>query len=187
MLMGCAGIQLRNNWVGDYPTMRVSTSNKGWHSHWFYLKNDAAAPLLVFTGRLIEEAPDSWRKWGVPEKDKNRIQAHLATIRFLMEKGLKGSGIIGAYHARRVAPLMRRPLPLYAMAPGASFDRMTFAEEALSPSEVTQRIKEAMEPSWDDIGVPLDFMYLVMGHPLMRPETGYIAFVSFLSSCLLFD
>ena len=71
--MGCADIQLWNNRVDEYPPMRLSTSNKGWHSHWFYLKNDAATLLPEFTGRLVEEVPDSWRKWGVPEKDKKRI------------------------------------------------------------------------------------------------------------------
>ena len=59
MPMGCAGIQLWNNRVGEYPSMWLSTSNKGWHSQWFYLKNDAAAPLPEFTERLIEEAPES--------------------------------------------------------------------------------------------------------------------------------
>ena len=73
MPMGCAGIQLQNNWVGEYPSMRLSMSNKGWHSQWFYLKNDAAAPLPKFTGCLIEEALEQWRKWGVPEKDKKKI------------------------------------------------------------------------------------------------------------------
>ena len=58
MLMGCAGIQLRNNRVGECPCMRLSMSNKGWHSQWFYLKNDATAPLPEFTRRLIEEAPE---------------------------------------------------------------------------------------------------------------------------------
>ena len=37
--------------------MRLSIFNKGWHSQWFYLKNDAAALLLEFTELLIEEAP----------------------------------------------------------------------------------------------------------------------------------
>ena len=32
MLMGCAGIQLWNNRVSEYPSMRLLTSNKGWHS-----------------------------------------------------------------------------------------------------------------------------------------------------------
>ena len=32
MPMGCAGIQLCNNWVSEYPSMWLSMSNKGWHS-----------------------------------------------------------------------------------------------------------------------------------------------------------
>ena len=56
MSMGCIGIQLQSNQVGEYPSMRLSTSNKGWHSQWFYLKNDTTAPLPEFTGCLIEEA-----------------------------------------------------------------------------------------------------------------------------------
>ena len=47
-------------------------------------------PLLEFTGRLIKEAPESWRKWGVPEKDKKKIQDHIAAICILKESGLKG-------------------------------------------------------------------------------------------------
>ena len=73
MPIGCASIHLRNNRANDYPLMRLSTSNKGWHSHWFYVKNDTAAPLPEFTGRLIEEVPESWRKWGVLDKDKRKI------------------------------------------------------------------------------------------------------------------
>ena len=32
MPMGCASIHLCNNQVNDYPSMHLSTSNKGWHS-----------------------------------------------------------------------------------------------------------------------------------------------------------
>ena len=71
--MGCTGIQLCNNRVSEYSPMRLSTSNKGWHLHWFYVKNDAAAPLPAFTGCLIEEVTESWRMWGVPDKDKKKI------------------------------------------------------------------------------------------------------------------
>ena len=78
--MGCAGIQLWNNRVGEYLPMRLSTSNKGWHLHWFYLKNDVAALLPEFTGCLVKEVPDSWRKWGVLEKDKKKIWDHLIAI-----------------------------------------------------------------------------------------------------------
>ena len=82
---------------------------------------------------------------------------------------------------------MMRALPLYAMAPEASFDGMTLAEGTLPNSEIAQRIKEAMEPLWDDEGATLDFVYPVSGHPSMRPEPTYIIFVSFPFSCLLFN
>ena len=73
MPMRCASIQLCDNQVNECPPMRLLTSNKGWHSHWFYVKDDVAAPLLAFTGRLIEEVLESWRKWGIPNKEKNKI------------------------------------------------------------------------------------------------------------------
>ena len=100
---------------------------------------------------------------------------------------MKGSGIIGAYHMRRVAPLMRRTLPLHMMAPGVSLDGTTLPKGAFSPSEVAQHIKEAMEPSRDDVSAVLDFVYPVPGHPPMRPKSGYIDFVSSFPPCLLFN
>ena len=99
---------------------------------------------------------------------------------------MKGSGIIGAYHARRVAPLMACRLPLYQMVPEASFEGTALTDEALPPSEVAQRIKEAMEPTKDSVGAVLDFVYPVPGHPPMRPEPGFVDFVSFLSPCSFF-
>ena len=76
--------------------MRLSTSNKGWHSQWFYVKNDAAAPLPVLTGRYIVETPGPWR-WGVTAKGKKHLNGLLAALRTLKDKGVKGSRIIGAY------------------------------------------------------------------------------------------
>ena len=91
-----------------------------------------AAPLPVYFGRLIEEVLGSW-KWGVSDKDKKRIKGHLAALQILKERGVKGLGIIGAYHTRRVVPLMSRALPVYLMAPGASPEGTALANEALPP------------------------------------------------------
>ena len=99
---------------------------------------------------------------------------------------MKGSGIIDACHVRRVAPLKARALPLYQMVPKVSFEGKVLTDEALPPSEVAQRIKEAMEPTKDSVGAILDFVYPVPGHPPMRPEPGFIEFVSFLSPCSSF-
>ena len=82
---------------------------------------------------------------------------------------------------------MTRALPLYAMALEASFDGTALAEVMLPNSEIAQRIKEAMELSWDDMGAPINFVYPVPGHPLMRSELGHVVFVSLPFSCLLFN
>jgi hypothetical protein len=81
-LMGCTCIHLWNNQSSEYMSLKLSTSNKGWHSQWFYLKNDAVAALSEFIRRIIEEAPPSW-VWGVLEKDKKNIDDHRPAIRIL--------------------------------------------------------------------------------------------------------
>ena len=122
---------------------------------------------------------------GVPNKDKKKIKDHLAALQILKERVVKGSGIIDAYHTWRVAPLMSHVLPLYMMVPEVSLEGTTLVDEALPPSEVAQRIKEAMEPSKDTTSAALDHVYPVPGHPLMLLEPGFIDFVSSLSPCLL--
>lgn len=109
MQMGCTSIHLRHTKADEYMSIRLSTSSKGWHSSWFYIKNDAAAPCWSTQGAW-SEAPNSW-KWGVPDKDKRRTADHLNAIKILKANALRGSDTIRAYHARRVAPLMARTLP----------------------------------------------------------------------------
>jgi len=141
--------------------------------------------LPKYSGRLIDEAPESWQ-WGCPTLGKKHLVDLLTTIHALKVRGMKGSGIIGAYHARRVAPLMARALPLYRMVPGESFEGTVLVDEVLGPSEVAQRIKEAMEPSKDTSDSALEHVYPVPGHPAMRPELGFFEFVSFPSPCSSF-
>ena len=69
-----------------------------------------SAPLPKYTGRLIEEAPQSWQ-WGVLTKEKKHITDLFTILHALKEQGMKGSVIIGTYHMRRVAPLMARASP----------------------------------------------------------------------------
>ena len=92
--MGCVGIHLRGQRLVEYMPCQLSRSKKGWHLHWFYQKNDPAAPLLVFSGRLIEEVPPLW-PWGPPIKEKKRMRDLLEAITFLKTHGLYGASIIG--------------------------------------------------------------------------------------------
>ena len=96
-------------------------------------------PLLDFTGRLIKEAPLVWG-WGPQEKEKRRLRDHLDAITLLKRHDLCGPGVIGAYHARRVAPLMVHALPLYRMTLGAPLNGMALAWGALHDNEIVQRI-----------------------------------------------
>ena len=75
--VGCASIHLHSTQVGAYPLMRLTTSNKGRHSQWFYVKNNATAPLPAFTGCYILEAPESWG-WGIHAKKKKHLNGLLA-------------------------------------------------------------------------------------------------------------
>ena len=80
------------------------------------MKNDPAAPLQVFTERIIEEVPPTW-PWGPPIKEKKRMRDILEAIASLRSHDLHGASVIGAYHVRRVAPLMARALLLFGMMP----------------------------------------------------------------------
>jgi len=61
VLVGCASIHLRNNRVNKYLSMRLSTSNKGWHLQLFYVKDNVVAPLPAFSRHIIEEVLGSWK------------------------------------------------------------------------------------------------------------------------------
>ena len=80
---------------------------------------------------------------------------------------------------------MARVLPLYRMVPGESFEETVLVDEVLAPSEVAQRIKEAMELPKDTTGFTLEYVYPVPGHPPMRLEPGFLEFVSFFFPVLL--
>jgi hypothetical protein len=103
-------------WPPPYQSPR-----KGWHKQWFYLKNDTDAPLPTIIDHLIEESPESWG-WGPVDVEKRRLDDLLEAITLLKRHGLHATGVIRVYHARRVAPLMVRVLPLYQMMPKASLE-----------------------------------------------------------------
>ena len=67
------------------------------------------------------------------------------------------------------------------MVPEASFEGTVLVDEALPYSKVAQHVKESKEPTKDSHGTVLDFVYPVPGHPPMRPEPGFVDFVSLFS------
>jgi hypothetical protein len=65
-----------------------------------------------------------------------RIADHLAAIKILKEGSAKGIGVIGAYHARWVAPLMARVLLMHQMFPVAPLEGIVLAEGPLAKLEI---------------------------------------------------
>ncbi|XP_072151143.1 uncharacterized protein [Setaria viridis] len=166
--IGCAGIHLRHTRSKEYMTVKTSASHKGWHNQWFYVKSYPDSPLPAFTGRTIDAAPEVWA-YGPVEKKKKRFSDLLQAIEQLKRNGLTGAGVIGAYHARRVAPLMLRTRPLGAMTPDTPTEGTALATGTLAASEIRQWLREALEDK--------DVKYPIPGHPPMRPEAGFIDLV----------
>jgi hypothetical protein len=158
-------------------SLSLTTSNKGWSKWWFYLRNDPVTPFPIFSGSFIESAPKTW-VWGPPTKEQDRLEDHLKAIAILKERGLCGVDVIGEYHVRRLAPLMAHALSMYQMTPQSSPDKtMMLAGDALNVGEVEQCLKEATEVPVSPSGeiIPI---YPVPGHPPMRPDMGFVEFVS---------
>jgi hypothetical protein len=126
---------------------------------------------------MIKVASEQW-VWGVPKREVKRIKDHLTAIQILRENGLNGAGIISAYHQRWVAPLMARALPLHEMVPGAPSEGTMLIEDPVAFSEIAQRIKDAIDSQVGLASATHDYLFLVPGCPPMRPEPGFIEFMS---------
>ncbi|KAG2549180.1 hypothetical protein PVAP13_9KG175926 [Panicum virgatum] len=118
--IGCAGIQLRSG--GDRRT-----------TTW-----------PPFIARLIKEVPKVWG-YGPVDEDKRKIANQLEAILNLRAAGLTGSGVVAAYHKRRVAPIMARCLMLCQMVSDANLTGTTLAEEEPSAAVIMKRVKDAFE------------------------------------------
>ena len=116
-----------------------------------------------------------WR-YGPIRKEQKMLGDLLKALTILKCHDLRGTGVIGAYHIRRQALLMACALLMYQMTPDSALEgTVTVTGEALNIGEMAQRIKEAMECPAD-----LALVYLVLGHPSMRPNMGFVELVSLL-------
>jgi hypothetical protein len=107
--MGCTNIRLQRPRASKYLSIPPRKSDKGWWQSWFYLRNNDIVPMSVFSGRLIEEAPNKWRYKLIVE-EQQRLGDLLRAIETLKGTDFHEVGVIGAYHIRRLAPLMARKL-----------------------------------------------------------------------------
>lgn len=98
----------------------------------------------------------------------------MEAVKFLRTNKVTGASVVGAYHYRRVAPLMERRVPLFKMGPGEPPKGTVLVRRRLPHTEVAQRVKEALD--FKDLAA-LDFVYPIPDHPAMRLMQGFLVLV----------
>ena len=174
--VGCAGIHLRGERSAGFPLMGVNNSNKGWQRKWFYLKNHPQYGVPEFSRTTFNKRPSSWH-WGVAADQVKKLEPFFRALLRLKAAGVTGPGTTGAYHARGVAPLMRRTLSLNLMGPNATQEDL--AKTVLrggppSAGTILARLRDAFSGKAHVFPIP--------GHPPMHPDVGALALVRVFSS-----
>ena len=104
--MGGFALQKKSSPSGSNPAYFPCDSNRGWHGEWFYIRNPAAAPFPVFTGRRPEKK-ESW-SWGCAKKENHKVGVIEAELWKLVKSGLNGVQVFHTLYHRRVMPLAER-------------------------------------------------------------------------------
>jgi hypothetical protein len=92
--------------VIPYFHLPMSRSVDGWRKVWFFLRNDADAPLPVFTGSHPVPQPN-WG-YGVARRYLRRLQPLCEVVQQLWREGLTGTDFLWTFFSRRVQPLRHR-------------------------------------------------------------------------------
>jgi hypothetical protein len=137
--VGSCVLQLRSSRSEQYIPARLISSNSGWHTGWFYLRNDENQ-LPRYTGRVLTAREHNWM-YGVPDVEKPRLDPLLAALQQLRARGLTAAAVATAFHRRRVMPLCRRRLRLDQMTPEASLEGSRMSHETLTPEEGLRRAR----------------------------------------------
>lgn len=162
---GCA-IQLHQGRMAQYLIVKGSSSNKGWHSGWFYLRNNDRL-LPRWTGKTV----------GRGRAQLGCQHGLQLAIEWLKEEGLTGEGVFALTSQRQVLPLMRRLRCLDEMVPGAPWKGTAMAPEPLSPAITIAHASDVL----DGVMTEDDFHWL----PSMRPDTDFVPLVILLTISLV--
>jgi hypothetical protein len=81
--------------VDPYFSILMSDPSVGWRRAWFLLRNDADAPLPVFTGG--RPIPHPHWEYGVARADLHRLQPLLEVVRGLLDRGLTAAEILWTF------------------------------------------------------------------------------------------
>ena len=98
-------LQLREGMVGEYITLLLNTSLKGWNARWFYMKQSHPAIRCN-----IDQVLENLRSWS-----EKATSANLDQVKELLElmRGMKVNGVVVAvsFIVRRIQPYKERAHP----------------------------------------------------------------------------
>jgi hypothetical protein len=129
--------------VDPYLEIPMPRSMKGWQKKWFYLKNDASAPLPMFTSGHPVPLP-SWRE-GAAGKDLDKLQPLHEHLQQLRQEGLTGIHLLWTFFSCRIEPLQKQRTKMWAY-PGSSRPNSPSSKELI-------RVVEAQIHKVLDLGV----------------------------------
>ena len=95
-MVGGVYLQLHDGMVGEYLTVPLNTSLKGWNTRWFYMKQ--SYPVVCCNTNHIPESQNSWLE--TPSStDMEQVRELLGLI-----KGMKTNGglVVASFIVRRI-------------------------------------------------------------------------------------
>ena len=95
-MVGSVYLQLRNRMVGEYITVPLNTSLKGWNARWFYMKQ--SHPVIRCD---VDHVPENQRSWS--ERPSSAGMEQVKELLGLI-KGVKMNGglVAASFIVRRV-------------------------------------------------------------------------------------
>ena len=162
-------LQIREQRKHLYIPCTMTTNNQDWDKGWFYLRNDDNK-LPPYTGKVLLKKNHIWPYGVSPAAKQDQLVVYLDALQKLATAGLTAADVILAFHQRRVLPLMERRLALHQMVSGANLEGTQMKAGSLPDEYAIHRARRSVDKFPD--------------HPcavVMRPEQGYLSFVSVLA------
>jgi len=143
----------------------MPSSNRGWQSGWFYLRNDGGL-LPRYTGKMVTEVPQKWA-WGAPAEEEKRLAPLLAGLQKLRDAEVTAAMVAIAFHKRSLLPLAQRRAYMFEMTRDVPWAGTKILAEPISASDIATRVEKTTHSDMKNSRVVP-----------MRPEKGYICLVS---------
>ena len=142
----------------------MPSSNRGWQSGWFYLRNDGGL-LPAYTGKMVTESPQKW-VWGAPTEEQKKLAPLLAGLEKLRDARVTAATVATAFHKRSLLPLAQWRAFMFEMTRDVPWAGTKMLAEPISASDIIARVERTTHPNMKNSWVVP-----------MRPEKGYISLV----------